>query len=269
MNPITIPDAKVQAVRLKLEAEQRTKDPAEIVRYSRLQNTFWRWTKNPQGQWQKQQCSRNGERHGKCFGCKSRYAKFYRDRFGSTRFRMTNSTAEFNAWRTAAQLGPPLPPFGRFIPLWVNLDPKDWTRSAPADYKPLQGSFTPWQAANPPLDVPSFIARKECAVFTVVHSETGRWSAKQPEIIMTPLKLLVLFWTAAHPDIRYLSPAGVSGQNAAITAAGQLNVEGLITFSSNGYRLTDKGRIFVEHLTKQPLPVQTKPEWVMPTNGVV
>lgn len=101
-----------------------------------------------------------------------------------------------------------------------------------------------------------------------VYPETGRM-AKQPETIMTPLKLSFLFWAAAHPDTQYLSPSGISGQSAAILVSGQLIAEGLIELSPTGYRLTDKGIVFVAHLMKQPLPVQTKPEWVMPTNGSV
>lgn len=74
-------------------------------------------------------------------------------------------------------------------------------------------------------------------------------------------KLSILLWIAAHPADQSLMVA-VSG--IGWTTASELRTEGLIEFSPRGYALTDRGRVFVEHLTKQPLPVQVQ-QWEMPT----
>lgn len=83
---------------------------------------------------------------------------------------------------------------------------------------------------------------------------------------MSPLKLSILLWYAARP-YPYTLPTGAVDSDNVRTAHADLISAGLLTLHVTGYHLTDKGKVFVEHLTTQPLPVQTTPTWVMPASG--
>ena len=92
---------------------------------------------------------------------------------------------------------------------------------------------------------------------------------------MTPLKLSILLWRAAHPTASYVGAptasyvgARTAGRNADdrghYAALSQLNNDGLIKVTLRGSDLTDKGNVFVAHLLKQPLPVPVPTQWEMP-----
>ncbi len=229
---VCIPQEHVTVVRAKLERRQAHVAVQDRVRYSLINRSFFRWMPMMDGStlWAKKECSRNGKKFGEFFGSRWSRAKLFR--LLGIKVPTTEAALE--------------------LPKFIGLDHGEI------------GRF--FVTCNPVSNDRGWLAR----AFTEHSTVTGRWSAKQPETTMTPLKLSILLWTAAQPGTRYLAPDGPDGvvsQSPVISAAGELGMAGLIELAPRGYKLTDKGSVFVEHLTKQPLPIQTQPTWVMPANG--
>lgn len=243
MTPVRIPRAKLDDVRRKLHAEQAGKKPEERVRYSYYHRTFWRWAK--QGlKWRKRECSRNGKGLGEFIG----------PAYDEVRFQMRLNRHLHSEGGLVGISPLDVPSFiggkAGYKPVFAR-SPRQWS-----DHWVLDGT----------ADAP---AMRYAPGMQYVHTETGRWSAKQPETTMTLLKLSILLWRAAHPAANYCHPDGVIPQGNVRTAIGELSQDGFVTLHATGYRLTDKANVFVEHLTKQPLPVPTAPQWQMPATGGV
>lgn len=230
---VRVPKDKLIELREKLEREQRHKAAQDQVRYSVLHNTFWRWTHTPRG-WSQQKCSRNGKRTGEFFNGFKREVVFER----------------FANGRAGYRINPPREPCRLTFPILT----------------------------QPAVDLPGFLpVRADWSVdhlLTIVGTKTGRWSSgESPPLeqlekttMMSALKLSILLWRAAHATEGYSAPIGY-GHGVLLTAKAELTRDGLIEVAaSGGYRLTDKGGVFVAHLLAQPLPVAAKPKWEMPAS---
>lgn len=80
---------------------------------------------------------------------------------------------------------------------------------------------------------------------------------------MTPLQLEILVWYYGHGDDYRDGDFRAPAVRDAIDAFHER--DGLIRISARSglcYEITERGKIFVEHLMAQPLPEQ---QWIMPT----
>lgn len=133
---------------------------------------------------------------------------------------------------------------------------------------------------EPSVDVPEFLPLR-AYTWSVDHllnyagaQPGGRLSSIKPITLpplektpMSPLKLSILFWRAAHPTEVYSAPPD-TGFGVSLAAKADLVRDGLIEICAAGvYRLTDKGNVYVAHLIAQPLPVASKPKWEIPATA--
>lgn len=128
------------------------------------------------------------------------------------------------------------------------------------------------------------LARTAGRAEDMTSAEYAEIKAKyKPEMTtMNPLKLSILLWRAAHPLAFYPDPSP-----PVRTALAELAHDGFVLLGERelldenlplhrdrtyrpriAYRLTLKATVFIEHLVKQPLPVQAVPKWEVPTGAV-
>lgn len=99
-----------------------------------------------------------------------------------------------------------------------------------------------------------------------VHTEaqTGRWNNK--EVKMNALKIAVLCSRYEYPGESNVVQPPIGMGRSYDLAILELKRDSYIETSNawRGYKLTQKGKVFVEHLIRQPEPVATEPQWKMP-----
>jgi hypothetical protein len=121
--------------------------------------------------------------------------------------------------------------------------------------------------SSPTVDLPDFLPHEYVCKPRMISPKIRLSYPSLEKPMLSPLKLSILLWYAAHPCSTYLTPTGGVDHVSVRTANSELVSAGLIELRAIGYQLTAKGRVFVEHLAGQPLPVQTEPTWVMPASG--
>lgn len=85
--------------------------------------------------------------------------------------------------------------------------------------------------------------------------------------MLTSLQIALLCYRADYgPSNNVISgPIGMNPDAWSIKCSiDGLAAKGLVERNSQGYAITTKGRVYVEHLRKQPLPVATEPKWEIP-----
>lgn len=228
---VFIPERNVPLVREKLAKEQRHKAAQDQVRYSQLRNTFWKWTRTPRG-WTQQKCSRNGKRVGEFFNGFKREVAFKKLPDGRSAYRI-------NPHRERPTLDIP-----GFLPLLNYVG---------ATTGPRWSSVAAEQA--------------DCLRPRMISPKIRLSYPSLEKTPMSPLKLSILFWRAAHPTEVYSAPPD-TGFGVSLAAKADLVRDGLIEIcAAGGYRLTDKGTVYVAHLIAQPLPVASKPKWEIPATA--
>lgn len=253
-------DAETSRRLTKLQRSQRGIPPRYRVWYSKLEDRFFRWHQIASHHWQMRDV-----KTGEIFGYRFESIEFTDDGYrakrsgrslrGSWDRTHTNSASEYKVVTGNKR--------GTTPDIKINFDTVDipdgfraW--DGPIVAEAVADAQSRARAVNKSLASGGWVrgfTRNEEAV-------TGRFPSKESP--MTPLKLSILFWRAAHSEANYCHPDGVIPQGYIRNALEELRHDGLVTTHATGYRLTSKANVLVEHMLKQPLPEQLPPQWTMP-----
>ena len=229
---VDIPDAHVSEVRRKLAASQRHKAAQDQVRYSTGHKAFWRWTRTPKGSWRMQECSRDGRRLGQFIG------RIWDDVLFTTTPSGEKIARPVNWAQSGAQGGGAN---SRLVYVKTPVRGDQW--------------------------LPDFLPKGHR--LKEIGAVTGRWSPTCPPLTpekptMNPLKLAILCHRQLFAGTDFTTPPGLVSTGSIMDANSELVRDGLVELGVRGYTVTDKGRVYLEHLFAQPYPVVSKPQWIMP-----